>query len=179
MQHTIEQLSYPMGKFAFNANADENEIHRWISDIELLPAQVKNAVKGLSSSQLDTPYRDGGWSVRQVIHHIADSHMNAYIRFKLALTEDNPTIKPYNEKLWAELDDSKHQPIELSLAIIEPLHSRWVHVIKKINKVDYSRTVFHPESKREMSIKFLLHLYSWHGKHHTAHINSLRDRNKW
>lgn len=179
MQQVVEQLSYPIGQFVFNTNANEQETRNWIADIELLPGQLKNAVKGLRDAQLDTPYRDGGWTVRQVVHHVADSHMNAYIRFKLALTEDSPIIKPYNEKLWAELDDSKYLSIEISLSLIESLHIRWVYVLKKIQPADYSRTVFHPESKREMSVKFLMNLYSWHGKHHTAHITSLRNRNKW
>lgn len=174
-----EQLSYPIGKFKFPEGAGEQEIKTWISDIEQLPVDLKNAVKGLNDEQLNTPYRDGGWTVRQVVHHIADSHMNAYIRFKLALTEDKPTIKPYLEKLWAEMDDSTNLPIELSLSLIVPLHDRMVYVLKTVTGNQFDRTVFHPESKREMSVKFLIALYAWHGRHHVAHITALRKRSNW
>ena len=175
----LEQLKYPVGKFSFNAAADEKEVKQWISDIEQLPALLRKAVNGLNDQQLDTPYRPDGWTVRQVVHHLADSHMNAYIRFKLALTEDKPAIKPYLEKLWAEMDDSLKLPIDISLSILDPLHTRMVYVLKQVSGGQFERLVFHPESKREMSVKFLLNLYSWHGKHHTAHITSLRERNKW
>ena len=175
----LDQLRYPIGKFSFNANADANEIKKWIDEIEQLTAQLRKAVKGLSDSQLDTPYRDGGWTVRQVVHHLADSHLNAYCRIKLALTEDHPVIKPYEEKLWAEMDDAKKLPVEVSLSLLEALHTRWVYGLKKIADADLNKSVFHPESKREMSVKFLMNLYSWHGKHHTAHISSLRGRMKW
>ena len=176
---TLDQLRYPAGKFAFIADADAKEIRQWISEIETLAFNLKNAVKGLNDSQLNTPYRDGGWTVRQVVHHLADSHMNAYIRFKLALTEDNPTIKPYQEKLWAEMEDGKNLPIDISISILEPLHIRWVHVLKTIKGNEFDRTVFHPESKREMSVKFLISLYAWHSRHHVAHIRELRKRNSW
>ena len=175
----LEKLKYPVGKFSLNAAADEKEVKQWISDIEQLPALLRKAVNGLNDQQLDTPYRPDGWTVRQVVHHLADSHMNAYIRFKHALTEDKPAIKPYLEKLWAEMDDSKNLSAEVSLAIVDALHVRFVYMLKKITPVDHSKSVFHPESKREMSVKFLMNLYSWHGKHHTAHITSLRERNKW
>jgi uncharacterized damage-inducible protein DinB len=176
---SLDQLRYPVGKFNFNADANEKEISQWIAEIENLPLHLRNAVKGLNDAQLNTPYRDGGWTVRQVVHHVADSHLNAYTRFKLALTEDKPTIKPYLEKLWAEMDDSTELPVEISLAIVESLHLRMVYILKKIKESELGRTVYHPESKREMSIKFLLALYSWHGKHHTAHIAELRKRMKW
>lgn len=176
---SLDQLRYPVGKFSFNANADGKEISRWISEIEKLSADLRNAVKGLNDTQLNTPYRDDGWTVRQVIHHLADSHMNAYIRIKLALTENNPTIKPYEEKLWAEMDDAKNLHIEISLAILVPLHARWVHMLKKLSAEDLTKTVFHPESKREMSVKFLIALYAWHGRHHTAHITELKKRMNW
>ena len=171
---TLDQLKYPIGKFSFNANAEEKEIQQWILDIEQLPFLLREAVKGLSDPQLDTPYRDGGWTGRQVVHHLADSHMNAYIRIKLALTEEKPIIKPYEEKLWAEMDDAKNIPIDISLSILEPLHIRWVWMLKKISGSELDRTVFHPESKREMSVKFLIALYAWHGKHHTPHVTELK-----
>ena len=175
----LEKLRYPIGKFEFHSAASSSEVKEWIKEIEQLPAVLKKSLKGLNEKQLNTPYREGGWTIRQVVHHIADSHMNAYIRFKLALTEDKPTIKPYLEKLWAEMDDSTNLPIEVSLSILEPLHVRMVYILKKIKGNEFDRTVYHPESKREMSIKFLMHLYSWHGNHHCAHITSLRKRNKW
>lgn len=176
---TLDQLRYPVGKFSFKADAGEKEIQNWISEIEQMPANLKSTLKGLNDAQFDTPYRDGGWTVRQVVHHLADSHMNAYIRFKLALTEDKPTIKPYLEKLWAEMDDSAKLPVDVSLSILKPLHERMVHVLKTIKGDQFERTIFHPESKREMSAKFLVALYAWHGRHHVAHITSLRKIKGW
>ncbi len=175
----LETLRYPIGKFSFNAEAGKKEIKQWIADIEELPSHLRKAVVGLNDKQLDTPYREGGWTVRQVVHHLADSHINAYIRIKFALTEEHPTIKPYKEEKWAELDDAKNLPVEVSLSLLESLHERWVYMLRKIAPVDYERTVFHPDSKRDMSIKFLMNLYSWHSKNHTAHITSLRKRMKW
>lgn len=176
---SLDQLKYPIGKFAFNKDAGEKEINQSISEIEQFPAALKNAVKGLSDSQLDTPYREGGWTVRQVVHHMADSHMNAFIRIKLALTEDHPTIKPYEENLWAEMSDSKTFPIDSSISLVESLHVRWVDMLKHIKPAELDLTVFHPASKRDMSVKFLIGLYAWHGKHHVAHITELRKRMKW
>jgi uncharacterized damage-inducible protein DinB len=175
----LEKLRYPIGKFEFNSVAGNSEIKKWISDIEKLPPLLKKSLKGLDEKKLNTPYRQGGWTVKQVTHHLADSHINAYARIKLALTENQPTIKPYDETLWAELDDAKNLSIKVSLSLLDALHTRWVHTLKKLSDSDYERSVFHPGSKREMSIKFLIHLYSWHGKHHCAHITSLRKRNKW
>lgn len=176
---SLDQLKYPIGKYAFNKDAGENEINQWVSEIGQFPATLKNAVKGLNDAQLDAPYREGGWTVRQVVHHMADSHMNAFIRLKLALTEDHPTIKPYEENLWAEMSDSKNFPIESSLSLVESLHVRWVQMLKNIKTSELDRTVYHPSSKRDMSVKFLLGLYAWHGKHHVAHITELRKRMKW
>lgn len=176
---SLEQLRYPEGKFSFNANADTKEIEHWISQIKKLPSDVRNAVKGLSEEQLNTTYREGGWTVKQVVHHLADSHINAYVRIKLALTENHPTIKPYEEAKWAELVDAKNLPVEISLSLLDSLHARWVHVLKQLSANEYEKTVFHPESKRDMSVKFLISLYAWHSKHHTAHITSLRERKRW
>jgi len=176
---SIDDLRYPVGKFNFNTDAGKKEISQWISEIENLPLQIRNSVKGLNDVQLNTPYREGGWTVRQVVHHVADSHMNAYIRFKLALTEEKPTIKPYLEKLWAEMDDSINLPVEISLAILESLHVRMVYILKRIKEHELDRNVYHPESKREMSIRFLMALYAWHSRHHVAHITSLRERSRW
>ena len=172
-------LSYPIGEFSFNQSAGEKEIKQWISEIEKFPSQIRVAVEELYEQQMNTPYRDGGWTIKQVVHHTADSHMNAYIRIKLALTEDRPTIKPYNEKQWAEMDDAKNLPVEYSLLILDSVHARLVYVLKNLSAHDLERTVFHPESKKEMSIKFLIALYAWHGKHHCAHITELRKRHNW
>jgi len=149
-----------------------------IEQIASAPAQLAAAVKGLTAAQLDTPYRDGGWTPRQIVHHIADSHMNAYIRFKLGITEENPTIKPYDEKTWAETVDGRRAPIEPSLALIDGLHSRWVQFLKSLDSPALGRTVQHPE-RGPMTLSDLLQLYSWHGRHHTAHIAGLRQRMGW
>jgi len=174
-----DTLRYPIGKFSFNAKADAQDIKQWISDIQNLPSKIRNAVNGLSEAQLKTTYRDGGWTVKQVVHHVADSHLNAYVRIKLALTENHPTIKPYEEAKWAELDDAKNLAVEISLLLLDSLHARWAHMLKQLSASEYEKTVFHPESKRDMSVKFLMHLYSWHSKHHTAHITSLRETKGW
>lgn len=174
-----DSLSYPIGKFSFNSNADKKEIKQWISEIEKFPIWIKEAVEELYEQQLNTPYRDGGWTIKQVVHHLADSHMNAYIRVKLALTEDRPTIKPYDEKQWAEMDDAKNLPVEYSLSILESLHPRWVYVLKNISENDLERVVFHPARGKEMSVKYIIAQYAWHGKHHCAHITELRKRHNW
>jgi hypothetical protein len=135
-------------------------------------------VTGLNDGQLDTPYRDGGWTVRQVVHHVPESHMNAYIRFKLALTEDDPTIKPYDEAAWAELPDVPETPIEISLALLEALHSRWVTMLHLMSDADFLKQFRHPE-RGVVTLEMNLALYAWHGKHHVAHITSLRERKQW
>jgi uncharacterized damage-inducible protein DinB len=149
-----------------------------IDAIRRTPARLRAAVKGLSEAQLDTPYREGGWTVRQVVHHVVDSHVNAYVRFKLALTEENPTIKPYQEKLWAELSDAKTLPVESSLAILEALHARWVALLDTLDPEQFRRTLHHPESG-DMTVDSLLEVYGWHGPHHEAHITGLRARKGW
>jgi uncharacterized damage-inducible protein DinB len=168
-------LSYPIGKFDLNDFADHNENLRTIIE---LPAKVADAVKGLSDEQLDTEYRPGGWTVRQTVHHIADSHANSIIRFKLALTEDAPpTIKPYYEERWAELADSK-LPIDVSLNMIDAIHHRWSVLLASMNDNDFARKFIHPETG-EWSLEGALALYAWHSRHHTAHITKLRVRNGW
>lgn len=169
---------YPIGPFKFEGNVSSETRHQWIEQIAAAPANLRKAVAGLSEQQLDTPYREGGWTVRQVVHHVPDSHLNAYTRFKLTLTEAEPTIKPYNEKLWAELTDTKKTPIEVSLNLLESLHVRWVNLLKSLKPEDFSRTFRHPESGIG-TLERLLALYAWHGRHHTAHITSLRDRMGW
>src|SRR6266576_5000448 len=164
---------YPIGKFSFDGTLNEKQKAQFLDDIEQTPAWMEEAVKGLSESQLDTPYRDGGWTVRQLVHHLPDSHMNAYVRFKLALTESVPTIKPYAEDKWAELADSRSTPIETSLVLLESLHSRWVLLLRSLKPEDFSRKLVHPD-RGEKTIDWLLFVYGWHGPHHTAHITELR-----
>jgi uncharacterized damage-inducible protein DinB len=172
-------LSYPIGKFEFTGPATPEQRKRWIAEIAAAPAKFRAAVTGLSPKQLDTPYRPGGWTVRQVIHHVPDSHMNAFIRFKLALTEDRPTIKPYDEKRWAELADVRATPVEVSLSLLELIHKRWVAILKSMTPEDFERTFIHPEHQAPLSLEKTLALYAWHGAHHTAHVTALRERMGW
>jgi uncharacterized damage-inducible protein DinB len=171
-------LRYPIGKFHRPGTLSDDQRREHIAAIEETPGRVRSAVKGLNDRQLDTPYRPGGWTVRQVAHHLPDSHMNAYIRLKLGLTESEPTIKPYNEAEWAKLADTK-APIEPSLALLENLHKRWVLLLRSLNSSDWKRTINHPEWDKPMSLDDLLALYAWHGQHHVAHITSLREREGW
>lgn len=174
----MENLSYPIGKYEAQPFS-EKQLQQWLIDIQFLPQHLENAVLNLDEAQLDTAYRPEGWTVKQLIHHVADSHMNAYIRFKLGLTENNPTIKPYEEKLWAEMADTKNLPINVSLTLLHSLHARWVEVLKSIEGTQWERTVVHPEHGRQMTLWFLLGMYAWHSRHHTAHITALRERMKW
>ncbi len=171
-------LRYPVGKFKWEGGLDEDARCRAIEDITATPARLCAAVQGLTPEQLDTPYREGGWTVRQVVHHLADSHMNAYTRFKLALTEDAPTIKPYDENRWSALEDARTAPLEISLELLEALHRRWVLMLRAMRPEDFARTFRHPELGI-VSLEKNLGLYSWHGKHHVAHITSLRERMGW
>jgi DinB superfamily len=173
---TLEQLRYPIGTFQKPAEITQENINDWIADIEALPALLRKAVEGLTEEQLLLPYRPDGWTVRQTVNHVADSHANAFIRFKLALTEDVPTIKPYEEQLWAELEDGKNAPIEWSLVMLEMLHKRWVMLLKSMNSDQFERKFMHPQTKHINSLRTVTGMYSWHGKHHTAHITSLRER---
>ena len=172
-----EDLRYPIGKFDSNFEVTPETRKEFIQTIADLPEKIRQAVSDLSEEQLDTPYRPEGWTVRQVVHHVADSHLNSYCRFKLALTEDFPTIRPYYEDRWAELADSK-LPVEDSLKILEGVHSRWVSMLNSLTDEDFQRKLNHPESG-EWTIEKFLGLYDWHSKHHTAHITSLRERNGW
>ncbi len=172
---TLEELKYPVGKYQPPALFDESIRQQWIQEIADLPAQLSAAVAGLSEAQLDTPYRDGGWTVRQLVHHVADSHLNSYIRFRWALTEDVPVIKAYEEKLWAELPDAKHMPVGVSLTLLASLHERWVNLLTQMTADQFNRTLRHPASG-ENSLNRMLGLYAWHGRHHTAHVTNLRRR---
>lgn len=169
---------YPVGKFSFDGNMTEQQKAQCLDDIEQTPARLRAAVRGLSDQQLDTPYRDGGWTVRQVVHHVPDSHMNSYVRFKLALTEDEPTIRPYMENLWAELPEAKSAPIELSLTLLESLHQRWMLALRGIKPEEWKRNLRHPEMGL-LSLEKTLALYAWHGRHHVAHVTELRKRMGW
>jgi uncharacterized damage-inducible protein DinB len=171
-------LRYPIGEFETVSALTPEGRRAAIEAIAEVPTRLRAAVAGLSPAQLDTPYRPGGWTVRQLVHHIGDSHMNALTRFKLALTEDEPTIKTYDENLWAELADTKTPPIEPSLALIDNLHTRWVILLRSLAPQQFARKFRHPGWGSE-TVDFLLAQYAWHGKHHVAHITSLRQRNGW
>jgi uncharacterized damage-inducible protein DinB len=172
-----EDLRYPIGKFDSSREVTPELRREFIKTIADLPLKIAEAVEGLSDEQLDTEYRPEGWTVRQTVHHIADSHLNSYCRFKLALTEDKPTIRPYHEDLWAELPDSK-LPIDVSLKIIEGIHERWVVLLESFTEDDFKKELNHPDSGLWTLDKFL-GLYEWHSRHHTAHITRLRERNGW
>ena len=174
----MTDLQYPIGRFKLDSAPTDEDIRRAIDEVAEAPARLRAAVEGLSPEQLDTPYRPGGWTVRQVVHHIPDSHLNSYCRFKLALTEDEPTIKAYHEDRWAELEDSRTTPIEVSLAMLESLHKRWVLLMKSLSPADFARTFRHPEIGL-VSLAKNVCLYGWHGRHHVAHITSLRERMGW
>ncbi|HTX15333.1 MAG TPA: putative metal-dependent hydrolase [Candidatus Baltobacteraceae bacterium] len=171
-------LRYPVGKFERPASVTDDQRRQFIAQIEETPARLSAAVKDLTPAQLDTPYRPAGWTVRQVVHHLPDSHMNAFVRFKLALTEDQPVVKTYEEARWAELADAKTPPIEPSLALLENLHRRWIFLLRSLAPDDWMRTFRHPELGA-LSLNQNLALYAWHGRHHVAHITSLRERNGW
>jgi uncharacterized damage-inducible protein DinB len=174
----MSDLSFPIGKFHFDGPPTADERQKLVEEISQAPENLRAAVEGLSPQQLDTPYRPEGWTVRQVAHHVPDSHMNAYIRFKLALTEDEPTIKPYEQQLWADLGDTKSTPIEVSLTMLDSLHQRWVQLLRSFSATDWKRKFRHPELGI-VSLEKSLALYAWHGKHHVAHITELRKRNGW
>ena len=169
---------YPIGRFTPDPEPTPEARAKHIQEIASLPAQMRQAVAGLTPEQLDTPYREAGWTVRQLVHHVPDSHMNAYVRFKLALTENVPTIKPYDEAAWANLKDSELTPIEISLTLLDAVHIRWVTLLKSLKPADFDRKFNHPEAGVQ-SLDRTLALYDWHGRHHLAHITSLRDRMKW
>lgn len=173
----MDDLRYPVGKLQIPAEITPEIRQQWIGVMAETPARLRLAVAGLSDQQLDTPYRNGGWTVRQVVHHLPDSHLNSYIRFKWALTENNPTIKAYDEQGWAMLPDSKG-PIEPSLEMLEALHRRWVSLLSAMSEADFARSLVHPESG-PTNLNRLLAVYAWHGPHHVAHITELRKRMNW
>ena len=174
----MQDLRFPVGRFQRPAALSPEERTAAISEIAAAPKHLRDAVRGLNDQQLDTPYRPDGWTVRQVVHHVPDSHANAFIRFKLALTEQNPTIKPYDEAAWAKLEDAKTTPIEISLSLTDGLHDRWLRLLRAMSAEDFGRGLMHPENG-QMNLDQMLALYAWHGRHHVAHITSLRKRNGW
>jgi hypothetical protein len=171
-------LRYPIGEFKFEGPLTDPERQAFIGRIEETPARMRAAVAGLTDEQLDTPYRPEGWTVRQVVHHVPESHLNSYTRFKLALTEDVPLIKPYFEDRWAELDDARYAPIALSLDLLDALHGRWIWFLRSLKQKDFGRTFRHPELGI-VSVDKNIALYAWHGQHHVAHITALRERMGW
>jgi uncharacterized damage-inducible protein DinB len=175
----MDDPRYPIGPFRYQGGADQHQREQWIGEIASAPGYLRAAVAGLSPAQLDTPYREKGWTVRQVVHHLPDSHVNAYTRIKLALTEDEPTIKPYEEARWAELPDARSGPVELSLTLLECLHRRWVLLLRELTPDDFRRRFRHPEHGRTIELEEVLAMYAWHGRHHVAQITSLRSRMGW
>ncbi len=178
MTETAVDLRYPIGEFTPPDEVTVAQKGAWLQEVAQLPQKLQEALRGLSDAQLDTPYRPGGWTVRQVVHHLPDSHLNSYTRFKLALTEENPTIRPYDEAGWAELGDS-HAPVEVSLALLDALHRRWVILLHSLSERDWQRTFTHPASGQTLNLAQSLANYAWHGEHHLAHITSLRKREGW
>jgi len=174
----MSDLRFPIGRFHFDGPLTDDQRNNALDDVATTPANLRAAVKGLSESQLDTPYRPAGWTVRQVVHHMPDSHMNSYVRFKLALTEDEPTIKTYAEDRWAELADTKATPIGVSLTLFDSLHDRWVRLMRSLTTEDWKRSFRHPDLG-PMSLEKALALYAWHGRHHVTHITALREREGW
>jgi len=175
----LEQLKYPIGKCTVPSTVSDDLLRRFINDIRYLPSLVEITVQNLDADQLNTPYRPEGWTVAQVVHHLADSHMNAYTRFKLALTEDNPVVKPYEEHLWAELPDVSNTPINISITLLHALHTRWVNTLDNLTEEQWQRTFSHPVNKTVSSLRVTAGVYSWHGRHHVAQIENLKERNNW
>ncbi len=174
----METLRYPIGRFQEDPQPSRAKHKGWIDQIGRVPGELRALVQDLSERQLDTPYRPDGWTVRQVVHHLADSHLNAYVRTKLALTEEEPTIKPYDEAAWAELPDGLMAPIESSMSLLEALHARWVAALRALDEAAFKRTLNHPEQGL-ITLSWIVQTYSWHGQHHIAHVNTLRDKMGW
>jgi hypothetical protein len=174
----MSDIRYPIGQYVPQEFSEEKK-EEWLADIKFLPQLLENAISNLDEHQLNTPYRPGGWTVHQLVHHVADSHINAYCRFKLGYTENNPTIKPYEEKLWASTADVQNLPVNISITLLFSLHQRWHEFLKHFSETDWQKTIVHPEHQKQMSLWYLLGMYSWHGRHHVAHITSLKERMNW
>ena len=175
----LEKLRYPIGKYSIPDTISSQQIKEWITVLDELPQQFEELVRPLTETQLETPYRPEGWTVRQLIHHVSDSHHNSYIRFKWALTEENPVIKAYNEKAWANLFDTKGAPIEMSLLHLKAVHTKLVYLLKGLTKEQLKRTFMHPENNQTISLEANIGQYAWHGSHHLAHIKNLIERKGW
>lgn len=173
-----DKLRYPVGDFGIDADVTASKRRQWLRQMAEMPERLATAVAGLDNAQLGTPYREGGWTPRQVVHHLADAHVNGFVRFKLALTEDEPPIKTYEEALWAETADGRGAPVELSLRLLGALHRRWMILLESLNESEFGRAFSHPQRGR-MTLDKAIQLYAWHGLHHTAHITSLRARRGW
>ena len=169
---------YPIGKFDPKPFSEDQK-KDWLNDIKFFPQTLENSILNLDEAQLNTPYREGGWRVKQLVHHVADSHINAYCRFKLGLTEENPSIRTYEEQIWAELNDIDTVPINVSLTLLHALHVRWYATLKDLTDEDWMRTIFHPAQNKTLTLWHLLGTYAWHGRHHVAHITTLRDKMGW
>ena len=179
MEQNLEQLKYPVGRYEKPVGFTPVLISEWMGVLKALPSWMDASIENLDEHQLQVPYRDGGWTIQQVVHHVADSHMNAYIRLKLALTEDNPTVKPYNESAWAELADTTKVPVNVSVTLLHALHRRLVAQLEQLTAADWERTYYHPEHLRSFPVWEVIALYAWHSRHHTAHIMQLRERMNW
>ena len=176
MTENIEQLQYQIGRYQKPDSYSPQLVQGWINVLRALPSWMDACIENLDENQLLIPYREGGWNIKQVVHHVADSHMNAYIRLKLALTEDNPTIKPYNEGAWALLPDTDIVPVNVSVTLLHAVHRRWVALLEHMKPEDWLRTYYHPQYQKNFELWDMTALYAWHSKHHTAHITSLRER---
>ncbi len=174
----MSELSYPIGKFQEVLQPSDKQLEEWLVEIEDLPGDLRYAVSGLTDTQLDTPYREGGWTVCQVVHHVADSHMHSYARFRFALTDPGSVIKPYDEAAWAELPDARSAPVLLSLSLLDALHARWVMLLRSLDEAALAKAFVHPEMG-PVKLSKAIQLYAWHGRHHEAHITGLRERNGW
>lgn len=173
-----QDLRYPVGQYQPKPYSDELK-EEWLGAIKFLPQAIEHSIINLDEAQLQTPYREGGWTVHQLVHHVADSHINAYCRFKLGYTENSPTIRTYEEKLWATTTDVEQLPINISITLLHALHQRWYVFLKSFTEEDFKKTIYHPEHKKEFTLWHLLGMYAWHSRHHVAHITALRDRNNW
>jgi len=174
----MNDLAYPVGRYQRPGSLTPEQRLAAFEVLAAAPARLRAAVNGLNDAQLDTPYRPGGWTVRQVVHHVPDSHVNAFIRTKLALTEDNPTIKPYDQDAWSTLEDARSTPIDVSLALLDAVHDRWMRILRAMSPADFARTIMHPENG-PMTMDDVLAMYDWHSRHHVAHVVGLRERSGW
>ena len=178
LMNAADEIRFPVGDFVIAPAVTDEKRRRWIAEIAQAPTKLRGALAGLSEDQLNARYREGGWTLRQVVHHLADAHVNGFARFKLALTEDNPPIKTYEEALWAETIDGREAPVELSLKLLEALHERWIILLDSLRDRDFARSFSHPQ-RGVMTIDKAIQLYAWHGVHHTAHVTGLREREGW